>query len=124
LKKYFSFALLLILLCSSVTLALTEHSGKYLDYKYTYTYKNNQYIFMFRPTPLPRNDGIAIGAMFEAIQCVDGKHQLVDLNYHLKTGKGGANIIYFIGKKYLYNFLIFKNDNGTVHSFSMWKEYK
>jgi len=40
----------------------------------------------------------------------------------MKAGKNGVNIIYFMGIKYTYNFLIFKNDDGTVYGFSMWKE--
>lgn len=100
-----------------------EKSGKYLDrYDYTYIYKEGQYVFIFSPNYLPRNDTVLIGAFFEAIEVIDGKHQLIDLNPKIKVGKNGIDIIYFIGIKYTYNFLIFKNDDGTVYGFSMWKE--
>jgi|LSQX01.1.fsa_nt_gb hypothetical protein len=100
-----------------------EKSGKYLNqYDYTYLYKEGQYVFMFSPNYLPRNDTVLVGAFFEAIEVIDGKHQLVDLKPKMKAGKNGVNIIYFMGIKYTYNFLIFKNDDGTVYGFSMWKE--
>jgi hypothetical protein len=125
LKKLFLLGLISILLCSSIALAATEYSsGRYLDYRYTYTYKEGQYIFMFSPKYLPRDDGTVIGAMYQAIKDVNGKLDLIDTNPKIKRNSKGVGIIYFIGKKCFYNFLLMKNDDGTSYGFSLWMEPK
>jgi hypothetical protein len=118
-------AICLIFAFSGLVIATKEHSGNYLGkYPYTYVYKEGQYIFIFYPTPLPRDDVTVVCAMYEAIEDIDGKHQLIDLKAKIKRNNKGVGIIYFIGKKCTYNFLLMKNANGTVYAFGMWKEPK
>jgi hypothetical protein len=105
LKKILPF-IIIILLSSSLVYALEEYSGTYLDYKYYYTYKDGQYAFIFSSKPLPRDDVTVIGAMYKAIKDIDGKLSLEDTTPKIKRNSKGAGIIYFIGKKAIYNFLM------------------
>ena len=115
-------SMLLLALVSSifcVGIYAKENTGKYLNYDYSYIKKDGQYIFLFTP-PLERDDLIVTGAMFAAIEAIDGKHQLLDIKP--KTKKiNNINYIWFDGKNCDYYFLIYKEDSGTVYAFVMSK---
>lgn len=110
---------ILFAIVSGLALA-QEGKGRYLQHNYTYTNKAGVVAANYRPF-LPRDDTIVIGAMFELIMKIYGKHQITDLKPSI-VKRNGRNLIRFHGIGYDYYFLILKQDNGEVHGLSMWRE--
>lgn len=100
--------------------ALADGSGRYLNSNYTYTQKGKLVAAAFDPF-LPRDDTILIGAMFELVMRVYGKHQITDLKPNI-VDRNGRKLIRFHGLGYDYFFFIVKQDTGEVNGFSMWRE--
>jgi uncharacterized protein YgiM (DUF1202 family) len=98
----------------------TEGRSKYLNYNYFWCKSEGKVAVTFSPF-LPRDDTVVIGAMLDVIGKVYGKHRVTDLNPKV-VSRGGTNVVLFSGITEDYLFLIFKEDTGEVHSFTLWTE--
>lgn len=100
-----------------------DWGGKKYLYSYAYSEEKNAYAVLFIDNPLPRNDAVMIGATLELLNKIYGKHLLTDLTPKIVPRKNG-NVLQFEGEKYNYSFLIFKEDDGRINGFAMWREIK
>lgn len=99
---------------------ITEGSGSYSFYNFTYQRDSNQYAVVFSP-PLPRDDATVIGAMLESINTIYGKNNVADLSPQL-VPRSGTNLIKFEGRIEDFYFLLIKDYSGEVNGFSLWTE--
>jgi hypothetical protein len=97
-----------------------QGSSSFMDHSYRWTEGDGKYAVTYEP-PLPRNDGIVVGAMLHTISSIWGKHQVTELSPDV-IPRGGTNLVRFHGVGQDFLFLIVKNTTGEVHSFVITTE--